>query len=110
MTDEEANWLTVRQVSTLWPGVASVDGTARANGVRSRRDPPAPGGGTPGTVRYHSADVRRVAPLVTAAPRKPRCGTGVAGCVVLLGLVAGILAVAVWAWWQCPGSDTVYWH
>ncbi len=110
MEDEEASWLTIRQVSTLWPGVASVDETARANGVRYRRDTALADGGTPSTVRYHSGDVRRVAPHVTAAPRAPAHRTGLAGCVVLLGLLTGIVTLALWFWYQCPGNTTGFWH
>lgn len=110
MEGEDASWLTVRQVSTLWPGVASVHDTALANGVRCRTDSPVTPSGPPAVVRYHAGDVRRVAPLVTAAPRGSGRRTAVAGCLVLLGLLAGLVTLVLWAWCQRPGAEPGYWH
>ncbi|WP_441247969.1 hypothetical protein [Kitasatospora sp. McL0602] len=90
-------------MSTLWPGVTSVDATARANGVRRRRHDPAR------PTQYHADDVRRLAPVVTAATEDPPGRPGLAAVLLVLAVLVGLAAaLALWCW--CQGPDGQYWH
>lgn len=91
MTDElEGVWLTERQVSILWPGVAarSVYVNALAHGVRVRSESWMTTTGSAGKRWYHAEDVRRVATQVAAQP--PLKGpSSIPCCLLLIVLAAG---------------------
>ncbi|MDH6129917.1 hypothetical protein [Kitasatospora sp. GP82] len=110
MDGEEVSWLTVRQVRTLWPEVGPVHETARIHGVRFRTDGADSAWGPHSTVRYHADDVRRVAPLLGAAPRRPSRRNGLAGFLALLLLLTLLIALITWAWQQSRSDVHNYWH
>ncbi|AUG75124.1 hypothetical protein CFP65_0140 [Kitasatospora sp. MMS16-BH015] len=104
MECDEARWLTLRQVSTLWPGVSSVHETARALGVRYHQDDPAR------PIRYHAEDVRRLAPTLAATPPPPGHRRTLATLLALLLLLTTLLALALWAYRECRSPEPGFWH